>query len=375
MKYFYLVFIAVLFAGCNNSQGYIEIKGTANGINFGLIAITDQSNNLFKTNIEAGKFNLGKQYLQASGYYKLTYSTGNSKTRRVEIYLEPGTYAINIDQNNINNYPLITSSSKIQTQLSAYNAVADSIKGEARKRVVALNKRLHGLQDELLRPGQYSILVDSIQTEEFKANQVDESKIFNTFISKYPDSDIAAHLMLKMNYQDDAVGYYKLFQKFSENAKSSDDGKELESKLKPLVKVTTGETAPVIAGSTTNGATINIKALNKKIILLDFWRSSNGSSRDNHQQMRASLLPKFGKDGLGIISVSFDTEKDKWTTAIQHDGMTWPQVSDLKGDDSPNAENWGIKSIPSYYLLDTQGRIIEHVNAFLRCGCCYKPVP
>jgi len=76
------------------------------------------------------------------------------------------------------------------------------------------------------------------------------------------------------------------------------------------------------------------------------------------------LLFKFESRGLGIVSVSFDTDKDKWTGAISADKMTWPQISDLKGDDSPNGQTWGIKSIPAYYLLDGKGRIVTRVADF-----------
>ncbi|HWZ34528.1 MAG TPA: thioredoxin family protein, partial [Mucilaginibacter sp.] len=101
----------------------------------------------------------------------------------------------------------------------------------------------------------------------------------------------------------------------------------------------------------------------KKIILLDFWRSSNGSSRDNHAQIISQLLPLTDK-GLGIVSVSFDIDQDKWLSAIKRDRMNWLQVSDLKGDDSPNGPTWGIKSIPAYYLIDGQGKIVARIADF-----------
>lgn len=365
MKYTYLIFVVLLLAGCSHSQGDIELAGIANGVNFGNVSVNDLSNNIiYKTRIESGKFNFGKQFLQSSGYYKLIYTLSGAATRRVDVYLEPGTYTASMDQQKINNYPLITSSSKIQNQLSAYYAIADSVNAEARKKVIALNTKINGLKDQLLKPGEYTALAANLQTQELKANEVDELNIFNIFMKKYPDNDVAAHLMLQMDYQDDAVGNYKMFESFSSAAKNSDDGKELESRLKPLVKMTTGEMAPAIAGTTPDAKTLNIKDLNKKIILLDFWRSTNGSCRDNHQQMITDLLPQFGNGGLGIISVSLDIEKGKWLAAIARDKMNWPQLSDLKGDDSPNAETWAIKSIPSYYLLDGQGRIIKHISAY-----------
>jgi hypothetical protein len=96
------------------------------------------------------------------------------------------------------------------------------------------------------------------------------------------------------------------------------------------------------------------------VILLDFWRASDQISRLDHQQMVAMMSNEFkGKDGFGIVSINLDVKSDWWTTAIKEDKMTWTQVSDLKGDDSPNAAAWAIARIPTYYLVDGNWKIIE----------------
>ncbi len=364
MKYISLIFIALAFAACRRSQGDIEISGTAKGINFGKVIIRDPANgDIIKTDIEGGKFNTGKRFLQYPGYYTLVYSSHSGATRKVDMYLQPGPYTVDIDQQKINDYPHIISSSKIQNELSAYNVMVDSAGNAAHQKVVAINAKMNGPDNKIYMPGEYTAIANKMLAEEQKANRIDLLNILTTFINKYPESVAAAHIMLQMDYQNNPVEYYKIYQKLSPDAKNSDDGKELGAKLKELSKLAPGALIP-IEGTTPDGKGLNIKAMNKKVILLDLWRSSNGSSRDNHGQLITALLPKFGPKGFGIISVSFDTEKDKWLAAIQSDKMDWPQLSDLKGDDSPNAAAWGIKSIPIYYLLDGEGRIIERVTEF-----------
>ncbi|MDB5031390.1 TlpA disulfide reductase family protein [Mucilaginibacter sp.] len=365
MKYVSLILLVLLFAGCDRSQGDITITGTATGANFGHVTIRDQANNnVYSTDISAGKFNISKRFLQYSGYYKLVYSLSSATTRRVDIFLQPGEYSININPKKINNYPLITSLSKKQTELSAYYTLADSINAENRKRVIAIHSQIEGVENQAVTLEEHAAMTAKLHEDELNANRVDELTNLNAFINKYPENEIAPHIMLQMDYQNNPTEFYTIFQKLSSAAKSSDDGKELESKLKPLANVSAGTSTPTIAGKTPDGKTLDIKAMNKKIILLDFWRSTNGTSRDNHQYMITGLLSQFGDKGFGIVSISFDTEKNRWTTAITGDKMTWPQISDLKGDDSPNADSWGIKSIPAYCLLDSHGQIIEHVKDF-----------
>jgi hypothetical protein len=179
------------------------------------------------------------------------------------------------------------------------------------------------------------------------------------FLKQYPNSEVSAHLMSKLNYEDDPVTYYNIYKTLTPAARNSDDGKEVGDKLKQLVKLVVGAKAPEIYGKMPDGKPFDPKTLNKKYILIDFWRAGNDFSRKNHERMINLLGQLKDKGELGIVSISLDTRKDWWTTAIKDDHMTWPQVADLKGDDSPNATNWSISTIPTYYLLDSNWKIVE----------------
>lgn len=59
-----------------------------------------------------------------------------------------------------------------------------------------------------------------------------------------------------------------------------------------------------------------------------------------------------------ILSVSWDNDRDAWVTAIRKDGLTWSQVSDLKGFDNAAFKKYNIQFIPSNFLIDPSGKII-----------------
>jgi peroxiredoxin len=371
MKYLSAIFFVLLFASCKYSQsGQIEITGTADGVTFGNVVIRDQANTpVFRADITAGKFH-AKEVLQYAGYYKMIYASSATRggTREVEVYLEPGTYTIDIDQKKINDYPYITASSPLQTQLSAFNAIRDTARHEAHNKAIDITKQMQQINDVEDKSSTQISRLNDLQAKQLQANQIDEFAVYKEFMSQYPDNAIAGHLMKALPYQDNPVAYYAIFNKFSMLAKNSDDGKELEIKLKELNKLAPGSPAPDISGTSPDGKAVDIKALHKKIILLDFWRSTNGSSRDNHEELIKTMLPQLAAKGFGVVSVSLDTDKAKWQQAITADGMDWPQISDLKGDDSPNAGTWGIKSIPTYYLLDGNGKIIARLAEFVEIG-------
>ena len=156
---------------------------------------------------------------------------------------------------------------------------------------------------------------------------------FKEFVIQYPNSEISAHLMGKLNYDDDPLSYYAIYKTLSPTAKNTEEGKEIGDKLSHLIKLVVGVKAPVIYGKMPDGKPFDQKTLNKKLILVDFWRAGNDFSRQNHQKLIALLDQVKDKNKFGILSVSLDSKPDWWTTTIKEDHLTWPQVSDLQGDD------------------------------------------
>lgn len=58
------------------------------------------------------------------------------------------------------------------------------------------------------------------------------------------------------------------------------------------------------------------------------------------------------------VSLDQPGQKEAWLNAVKADGLTWPQVSDLKGWDNEVARVWKIRSIPANVLIDPEGKII-----------------
>jgi alkyl hydroperoxide reductase subunit AhpC len=73
-----------------------------------------------------------------------------------------------------------------------------------------------------------------------------------------------------------------------------------------------------------------------------------------------ALYNEFHSKGLNIIGVSLDEDISAWKKAIAKDKITWTQISNLKGWSDPIAKLYNVEQIPTTFLLDAQGKFIDH---------------
>lgn len=118
-----------------------------------------------------------------------------------------------------------------------------------------------------------------------------------------------------------------------------------------------GETAPDINLSTPDGKNISLSSLRGKVVLVDFWASWCGPCRKEMPNV-VKAYAKFKEKGFEILGVSLDSDKDRWVEAIAKDGITWPQVSDLRKWESQVVRQYNIQGIPYTVLVDKEGKIL-----------------
>jgi thiol-disulfide isomerase/thioredoxin len=95
-----------------------------------------------------------------------------------------------------------------------------------------------------------------------------------------------------------------------------------------------------------------------KITIIDFWASWCEPCRAEIPDL-AKLYKSYHSKGLGIISISFDSDAEKWKKAIKDMNMKWVQMSDLRGWESVGAQGLGITSIPFKIIVDANGVILS----------------
>jgi thiol-disulfide isomerase/thioredoxin len=93
-----------------------------------------------------------------------------------------------------------------------------------------------------------------------------------------------------------------------------------------------------------------------KYVLVDFWASWCGPCRAEMPNVKA-LYDKY-KSKFDIVGISLDNDKKAWLNGISQLGITWHQLSDLKGWQNEGAALYGIRAIPATLLIDPNGKIV-----------------
>lgn len=332
-------------AACQNNGGY-KISGSVNGSQDGdtVVLMGLENDTLQTTVIKGGKFVLQGEQDTAQMCYVLWKSNENpDMIIGAAIALENGDITLKLD--TAENVPSEVAGTPANDALSALNKQEQAINEEARSIFSVLgdtdatdeakaeaNKQLEGLQDKA--------------TELYKNFVV--ANIGNIAGQTY----LAQYASL---FDDDFV-----VQQLAALPEGAISGQLTELKETYDLKAATavGQDFLDIKAATPEGGELSVSevAAGAKVLLIDFWASWCGPCRAEMPNVKAAY-EKFHPQGFEIIGVSLDSDADNWKQAIAELGITWPQISDLKGWDSEGAATYAVRAIPATVLIK-DGKIV-----------------
>lgn len=134
------------------------------------------------------------------------------------------------------------------------------------------------------------------------------------------------------------------------------DQASLAPLLKPLnlVAYRSGTVTPPFNGSTLDGRQVSLADLRGKVVVVNFWASWCAECRPEMPVLE-KLHRELGKQGLSVVGVNFQEDKETVGRYAHDLGLSFPLVVDPKG--AIGAE-YGVFGLPATFLVARDGRAV-----------------
>lgn len=347
MRIIYFVFISLLIISCTPKSGY-EVQGkvvNANSTELVLEKISQQSRSVVETVpiTEDGSFTLSGE-LEGPGIFRLR----DEKQQGVVLHLKDGDRInLELDFDNINNYTITGSEESARFQ--AFNTfLAD--RNESKKDLITSYR---SEQDVAKRKE----ILKEVQGWDVATTDLVKERINNE------SSTLLGMLMIGAIPTEGNKTFYNQFndrlQLDLPNSSYAKEFDNLVTKVNSVVsKPVVGDFPPEIEMANPDGEIMKLSDLKGKYVLIDFWAAWCGPCRKENPNL-VDAYSKYNEQGLEIYSVSLDKTNKAWTRAIEQDNLAWDwHVSDLKFWNNSAAKEYGVRGIPTNFLLDPNGKVI-----------------
>jgi peroxiredoxin len=115
-----------------------------------------------------------------------------------------------------------------------------------------------------------------------------------------------------------------------------------------------GEPAPPFKVTTTSGQPVTLANFKGHVLILDFFASWCQPCKRSIPHI-TELHRKYGKQGLQILGLSLDEDKDDLNEFIAPFKLNYPVAlanEDLQTD-------YGLRSLPTLYIINKKGIVVE----------------
>lgn len=361
-KITFLALAAITLYSCSNSdkKSEFEIKGNLSNSKGESIYLEKLSQSGV-TAIDSAIINDKGEFLinHASptiGFYRLRISPSNFSMLVLD---SAQKLTITADARDLGNTFKVEGSPDTQLFLE-YNKLAqgqkartDSLENVFRTAMITLkldSLRADSLSKELQKP--YEVMVG--QYSDVIAKKIKE----NT-------SSFASIMAIQQLRPENYLDVYKALDKgLNEKYPNNTDIKsfhgmvqQAEMMVSKTEAIKVGNEAPELILPMANDKDLALSSFRGKVVLIDFWASWCAPCRKELPNVKRAY-EKYKNKGFEIFGVSLDKDRDAWLEAISKEGLTWPQVSDLKFWQSEACQIYAVQSIPYTVLIDKEGKII-----------------
>ncbi len=142
--------------------------------------------------------------------------------------------------------------------------------------------------------------------------------------------------------------------------KYCNDGKssEVELLVEKWNRISKGTKAPDFTNSDSTGRSYSLSDFRGNYIYIDVWASWCHPCVSKLESMK-KLVNEYSDKNIVFLSVSVNTDHDEWKDMIIGKNLNWLQLISEDGWNTGIVNDYLIKSIPRYILIDPDGNIVS----------------
>jgi thiol-disulfide isomerase/thioredoxin len=114
-----------------------------------------------------------------------------------------------------------------------------------------------------------------------------------------------------------------------------------------------------LTGKTFLGADFKWAGYRDRVVIVDFWATWCGPCRREMPNLRA-LFEKHHGRGLEVVGVSLDADKEALSRYLDETDVPWVTLAGAANQDL--AAKYGVRGIPTMFLVDKQGKIVARAH-------------
>lgn len=331
MKKMFLLAAAVVALGGCSSDKYV-VEGDIAGLD-GTLYLFDGEKVVDSAVVADGRFRFEGRAGKGGLRYLLDSREGLPQAFAVQLYLEPGTISVAADAENPNLRHV--TGTPANDACDAYTSSYIALIGEYDDPATTDERR------EAIR-GEYE-------------------RLTRRTLGENRDNYFGVMLLAQNSYDLSGQEILDEIALFSDRMRQTRELSDLEAMARQKLKTDVGQPYIDIGQPDAEGNAVSLKSVignpANKYVLVDFWASWCGPCMNEVPHLKKTYDAFHGK-GFEIYAVSLDNNRERWLGAVEEHGMGWIHVSDLGAFDNRAARDYGVRSIPSNFLLDAEGRII-----------------
>ncbi|MDE2732999.1 MAG: TlpA disulfide reductase family protein [Gemmatimonadota bacterium] len=172
---------------------------------------------------------------------------------------------------------------------------------------------------------------------------------------------LAGELIAGFERGKDFAFIHRKWEKFKETNPYPEYNEAIEAVLAKALVLQPGQPAPDFTLDDLDGQPVSLSQFQGKAVFLDFWASWCGPCIGDLSDLR-KIKEEMAEQPVVFLNISLDDDEEAWKEAVAKHEIKGVHLR-AAGWSADVAKAYSIRSLPSYYVVDAQGRIAERLRA------------